>query len=159
MRVITTIINHFLPGYAYSPKNDLKSEAAYKAEADSGAPFACFWPGHFVTYAGYEGDKHLIMNPAPWGTDSNTAGRWEENLSYSYIANKTSNYVRTKGRPRKPYITVNTPADGQEIQQNSVVTVKWADNIDGEVKIELLKSDAVNKVLIASIGEQTMGSP
>lgn len=150
MRVITTIINHFLPGYATKPANDLRSEEDYKAEADSGAPFACFWPGHFVTYAGYEGDKHLIMDPWPNGTDSNTAGKWHENCTYNYIANQTDEYVRTKGIPRKPFIAVNTPGDGEEVEQHSVVKIRWGDNIDGEVKIELLKNDVLFKVLAAS---------
>jgi hypothetical protein len=150
MRVITTIINHFLPDYAYSPANDLRSEDDFKAEADSCAPFACFWPGHFVTYAGYEGDKHLIMNPWPYGTDSSTAGAWEENCTYNYIADKTSSYVRTKGMPREPFIKVNAPGDGEEVEQNSIVNIRWGDNIDGEVKIELLKNDVVLEVLAAS---------
>ena len=150
MRVITTIINNFLPGYAYDPANNLNSEADYKAEADSGAPFACFWPGHFVTYAGYEGDKHLIMNPAPWGTDSNTAGRWEENLSYSYIADKTSSYVRTKGMPREPFVTVRTPNGGEEFEINSTSSILWSDNIDGNVSIELFKGGTLKETLAAS---------
>lgn len=150
MRVITTIINHFLPGYASSPAEDLNSEEDFKAEADKGAPFSCFWPGHFVVYAGYEGDKHLIMNPAPWGTDSNTAGRWEENCTYNYIADKSSSYVRTKGMPREPFIAVTTPGNGEEVEQRSVVSIRWGDNIKGEVKVELLKNDVLLEVLAAS---------
>ncbi len=150
MRVITTIINEFLPGYAYDPADNLNSEEAYKAQADSCAPFALFWPGHFVTYAGYEGDKHLIMNPAPWGTDSNTNGSWEENCTYSYITDKTSSYVKTKGMPRNPFIAVNTPGNGAEVQQHSIVSIRWGDNIEGEVKVELLKNDVLLEVLAAS---------
>ncbi len=150
MRVITTIINEFLPGYASDPRKDLNSEADFKAEADSCAPFACFWPGHFVTYAGYEGDKHLIMNPWPYGEDSTSAGEWEENCTYNYIADKSSSYVRTKGMPRFPFLKINTPGDGDEVEQKSVVSIRWGDNIDGEVKIELLKNNAVLEVLAAS---------
>ena len=150
MRVITTIINNFLPGYAYDPANNLNSEEDFKEQADSCAPFACFWPSHFVTYAGYEGDKHLIMNPWPYGTDSSTAGAWEENCTYNYIADKSSSYVRTKGMPRTPFVTVRTPNGGEEWEQGTTKNITWADNIDGNVKIELFKGGSLKEALAAS---------
>ena len=149
MRVITTIINKFLPGYASSPKKDLTSEAAFKREADKNAPFACFYPGHFVTYAGYEGNKHLIMNPWPWGTDSSKHGKWEENLTYNYIANKTSSYVRTKGKP-PTQMNDNT---NLVVEDHSFRVITSSNKKKIEIVLPALKSSRGKLVLYNSNGK------
>lgn len=50
-----------------------------------------------------------------------------------------------------PFIKVTTPGNGSEVEQNSVCTIKWADNIKGKVKIELYKGNSVEKVLTKEV--------
>jgi hypothetical protein len=40
-----------------------------------------------------------------------------------------------------PYITVNVPNGGEEWEQNSRVIIRWEDNFEGDVVIDLLKSE------------------
>ena len=47
----------------------------------------------------------------------------------------------------KPFIMVFAP---EEIEQNSVHNISWGDNIDGNVKVELLKGGTLKETLAAS---------
>jgi len=49
-----------------------------------------------------------------------------------------------------PYIGVTFPNGGQELEQGTTQTILWSDNIDGNVKIELLKAGSVAEVLAAT---------
>jgi len=49
-----------------------------------------------------------------------------------------------------PYISVSFPNGGEQLEQGTTQTVLWNDNIDGNVKIEVLKGAAVKEVLAAA---------
>ncbi len=49
-----------------------------------------------------------------------------------------------------PTIRVTSPNGGEEIEQNTFCNVRWADNINGNVKIELLKGGSVASTIAAS---------
>lgn len=49
-----------------------------------------------------------------------------------------------------PYILVNVPNGGEEWEQYSKQKIKWSDNLQGNVKIELLQNGSVKEVLVAS---------
>ncbi len=102
LSVIAKIVNKFYPAAEATTNNGVKpTEADAKAEADKCAPFAMFWPGHFVTYAGYEDSIHLIMNPWPPSVDS-TGGKWQS-LTFKAVLNANgsgtwSGLTKTKGK-------------------------------------------------------------
>lgn len=50
----------------------------------------------------------------------------------------------------KPFIKVASPGNGEEVEQKSTCLIQWSDNIDGKVKIELLKAGSVEKTIAAS---------
>ncbi|GAG16751.1 unnamed protein product, partial [marine sediment metagenome] len=50
-----------------------------------------------------------------------------------------------------PYLTVNSPNGGEEWEQGNTYDIKWGSNVDGNVKIELLKGGSVVEVLESSI--------
>ncbi len=52
---------------------------------------------------------------------------------------------------REPFISLMTPNGGEEFEQNSVQKILWADNIQGDVKIELLKGGSVLEVLAEKV--------
>ena len=50
----------------------------------------------------------------------------------------------------EPFISVNSPNGGEEIEQGTLQEIRWNDNIDGNVKIELLKGGTVASTLAAT---------
>ena len=50
----------------------------------------------------------------------------------------------------EPFIAITSPNGGEEVEQGSLFNIKWSDNIDGNVKIELLKGGSVASELAAS---------
>ncbi len=49
-----------------------------------------------------------------------------------------------------PFLMVTSPVAGAEIERHSTCKITWGDNIDGEVKIELLKNGALKETLAAT---------
>jgi hypothetical protein len=49
-----------------------------------------------------------------------------------------------------PYISVSSPNGGEEWEQGTTQNIKWGDNIDGNVKIELFKGGSLKETLAAS---------
>ncbi len=50
-----------------------------------------------------------------------------------------------------PYITVTSPNGGEDWEQDRTFAVTWEDNIDDNVRIELLKGTSVDTLLAASV--------
>lgn len=49
-----------------------------------------------------------------------------------------------------PFISVASPGGGEEWEQGTTQNIKWADNIDGNVKIELFKGGSLKETLASS---------
>lgn len=50
----------------------------------------------------------------------------------------------------EPFISVSSPNGGEEWEQGTTQEIKWGDNIDGNVKIELFKGGSLKEELAAS---------
>ena len=51
---------------------------------------------------------------------------------------------------REPFLAVSSPNGGEEWEQGTTQNIAWADNIDGNVKIELFKGGSLKEELAAS---------
>ena len=49
-----------------------------------------------------------------------------------------------------PYLAINSPNGGEEWEHGNTYDIKWGSNVSGNVKIELLKGGAVDKVIESS---------
>jgi len=61
-----------------------------------------------------------------------------------------SNTVLSVVISTSPTITFVSPGAGQEVEQFTKCTIKWGDNIDGNVKIELYKGSSLKETLASS---------
>ncbi len=50
----------------------------------------------------------------------------------------------------KPFLMVTSPGSGAEVEQHSTCKIGWGDNIDGNVKIELLKGGTLKETFASS---------
>lgn len=49
-----------------------------------------------------------------------------------------------------PFISMNAPNGGEEWERNTIQMIRWNDNIDGNVKVELLKGGSLHETLASS---------
>lgn len=68
---------------------------------------------------------------------------------YGYTRNKETSETFWKA-VIKDYVAVSFPGEGAELEQNSKYMIKWGSNVEGNVKVELLKAGSVIKELAAS---------
>ncbi len=59
--------------------------------------------------------------------------------------------VKFRGKDNSPFISVVYPNGGEMIELSTTQDIRWRDNINGNVKIELFKGSTVKEVLAASI--------
>ncbi len=58
--------------------------------------------------------------------------------------------LRLAPYPGGPYLAISSPDGGEEWEQGNTYDIKWGSNVSGNVKIELLKGGAVDKVIESS---------
>lgn len=94
---------------------------------------------------------------------------WEENMERFGEFNEYSHRMNTrrrrdiiesnlfgcpailfKGKETAPFIAVVTPNGGEMVEQNTTITIKYRDNVSGNIKIELLKGGTVASTLSTS---------
>jgi hypothetical protein len=111
------------------------------------------------------GSSHIVHRAfweACWKKEMNYFGEFNE---YSHRINSTSTYrwdilesnlfgdpaTKFKGKKLDPFVQVMSPNGNEQWEVGNTFPITWDDNIDENVKIELLKGNAVNQVLAASV--------
>jgi len=72
---------------------------------------------------------------------------------------RSSEYSSTEYRPKltvtylgdEAFIEIKSPNGGEEIEQNSTCSIGWADNVDGDVKIELYQNGNFIEIIADAI--------
>ncbi len=114
-----------------------------------------------VTYSGENDRFHVatweLMHPEDGSTGERNIGQiWLA----GHVSGQTNSrtYFHIYGDPMttltmgdmNPFISLSAPTGGEEVEQDKTYNIRWNDNINGNVKIELLKGGNVISELSAS---------
>ena len=114
-----------------------------------------------TTMSGDNDYNHMAMYEAMFPDDADVP---EKNIGKVFLAGMIAardhgrTYFHIYGDPMtclamgnlEPFIAVSSPNGGEEVEQGSPINILWSDNIDGNVKIELLKGGSVNIEIASS---------
>jgi hypothetical protein len=117
-----------------------------------------------VTYSGDNDNLHMAMYYAMYPKSKTTAPITNVGQIWLIAHMKGQSHSRTYfhifgdpmtnlflGQANIPFISLQSPNGGEEIEAGSTQTIVWGDNIPGNVKIELLKGTSVVKQLASTV--------
>ncbi len=103
---------------------------------------------------------HRSFWKACWEEDMDYFGEFNEyshrmNTNYKWDI-QTSNLLGDpatlfRGKDSPPFVQISSPKGREKWEQNRTFYIRWDDNIDDNVKIELLKGNSIYKVLATSV--------
>ena len=131
------------------------------------AMFACV----FNSRSGYYNPGNVLNGSSQRVHNAFWIGCWEEELDYFGEINEYSHRtmyddyrsdclqsnllgdpaVKFRGKDVAAFVRVYAPNGGEKWEQDRLFEIKWDDNIDDNVKVELLKGTSVQDVLASSI--------
>jgi hypothetical protein len=119
--------------------------------------------GWYTPRTPQNGSSHIVHRAfwqACWQQDMNYFGEFNEyshrtQTRYRWDILESNLFgdpaVKFKGKESDPYIQVMAPNGGEQWEVGNTFPITWDDNIDENVKIELLKGTTVNQTLAASV--------
>jgi len=127
--------------------------------------FAGVWNSNYGYYqpgsptGGSSHKVHMAFWVACWGQNMQYFGEFNEYSHRTCTSQKKdiveSNLfgcpaIKFRGKNMSPFIKVTFPNGGEKLELGSACDIKWGDNIDGNVKIELFKGGALKEVLAST---------